>query len=114
MFYLRGAGLAEHYRNNIKAISSVLYTMGCEKIAGGPGEFSFFRLGDNRLGRCEVFIGPGFYLNKDDRAIGGGHNKVYFAGLTGEIAGEFAESLSFEELLASFFTPSSEQFSVGQ
>ena len=95
MSYLWPAGLAEDYRDDIEAEGSVVYVVGCEEIAGGPEGFGFFGGGDNRLGRCEAFIGSGFYFDKDNTSIGIDHNQVDFAGFAGEVAGELSESFSF-------------------
>lgn len=95
MSYLWGGGLVEHYCDNIEAAGSVLYIVGCEKITGGSAQFVFFGGGDNGFDWCETFIGSGLYFDKDDGAIGIGHNKVYFAGPAGEVAGELFKSLLF-------------------
>jgi len=95
MSYLCGAGLAEHYRNDVKTKGSVLDIVGRKKIAGGPEQSGFFGGRDDGLGRPETFIGPRFYLDKDDRAIDIDHNQIDFAGLAGEVAGEPFEAFAF-------------------
>jgi len=114
MSYLCRAGLAEHYCNDIKTIRAVLYIVGCKKIACSPKQSGFFSGRDDGLSRPEIFIGPRFHLDKDDRAIAIGHNEVDFAGFAGEVASEGFEAFAFKELLASFFTPLTKEFGVGQ
>ena len=112
--YLFGAGLAEDYGDNVEAEGSVVDVVGGEKVAGGLGQSCFLWGCDDGLSGCEAFVGPGFYLDKNNRAIGVDHNKVDFTGFAGEVAGEFFEAFSFEEFFAAFFAPSAEEFSVGQ
>ncbi|GAG53117.1 unnamed protein product [marine sediment metagenome] len=114
MSYLGWGGLAEDYGNNVEAEGSVLDIVGGEKVAGGPGQSCFLWGCDDGLGGCEAFVGPGFYLDKNHRAVGVDHNKVDFTGFAGEVAGEFFEAFSFEEFFAAFFSPSAEEFSVSQ
>ena len=112
MFYLCRAGLAEHYRNNIKTKGAVLDIVGCEKIASSPKQSGFFSGCDRRFGWCETFIGSGSDLDKDNGPIGIDHNKVDFTGLAGEVASELFEPLSYKVSFAAFFPPSAEEFSV--
>ena len=114
MFYLCGAGLVKHYRNDIEAIWSILYIVGFEKIAGSSLQFCFLGECNNRLGRCEAFVRSGFYLNEDNSTIGSDHNKIDFAGFTREIAGELLEAFSFQKPFTALFTPLAEQLPVGQ
>ncbi len=114
MSYLGWGGLAKDYGDDVEAKGSVLDVVGGEKVAGGPGQSCFLWGCDDGLGGCEAFIGSGFYLDKNERAIGVDHNKVDFTGFAGEVAGEFFEAFSFEEFFAAFFAPSAEEFSVGQ
>lgn len=114
MFYCWLAGLAKHYRNDIEAKRAVLYIVGCEKKACGPKQSGFFGGRDDGFSRCEVFIGPRFYLDENDRAVGVNHNQIDFAGFAGEVAGEGFEAFAFKMLLAAFFTPSAEHFRIGQ
>lgn len=95
MSYLWSAGLAEDNGNNVKAKRPVVNVMRCKKITGGPGGLSLFCGGDDGLGGIEGFVCSGFYLNKNDTAIGIDHNKVDFAGFAQEVAGEDFESFSF-------------------
>ena len=95
MSYLCGAGSAEHYRNNIKTKGSVLYLVSCEKIACGPEQSGFFSWRDDGLSRPEIFIGPTFYLDEDNRAVAINHNQIDFAGLAGEVASELFEAFAF-------------------
>ena len=114
MFYCWLAGLAKHYRNDIKTKRAVLYVVGCEKITGGSGQSGLLGGGDGRLGGLESFGGFGSYLDKDDRAVAINHNQIDFAGFAGEVAGEGFEAFAYKMLLAAFFTPSAEQFRIGQ
>jgi hypothetical protein len=69
---------------------------------------------NDRFCLCEGFIHPGFNLDKNNIPVGSNHNKVDFAGLTGEVAREDFQAFSFEEFQAMFFTPPAKQLSVGQ
>ena len=95
MSYLLAAGSAEYYRNNVEAKRTVLDIVNRKKITGGPAQSGFFGGRNNRLGLGETFVRSCFYLDKDDRAIGSGHNKVYFAGLTGEVASKQFQAFTF-------------------
>jgi hypothetical protein len=95
MFYPDGAGWRQHYRNNIEAKGAVFYIMGCKKILGRSGQFVFFSRGDDLFSGSETFICSGFYFDKNNGTIGSDHDKVDFAGLTGEVAGKFAQAFSF-------------------
>jgi len=95
MFYFWLAGLAKHYRNDIKTKGSVLYVVRCEKITGGSGQSGLLGGGDGRLGGLESFGSFGSCLDKDDRAIDIDHNQIDFAGLAGEVAGEGFEAFAF-------------------
>ena len=114
VFYLRSAGLAQNYRNNIEAKGTILDIVTCEEITRGSLQFCFFSRGDGRLDFGEFFIRSRFDLDKDDTAVGIDHNQVYFAGFTGKITSENLEAFAFEKFLAAFLAPSAEQFSVGQ
>ena len=114
MSYLGWAGLAEDYGDDVEAKGSVVDFVGGEKVAGGPGQSCFLWGCDDGLGGCEGLTGPGFYLDKNNRAIGVDHNKVEFTGFAGEVAGEFFEAFSFEEFFAAFFGPSAEELWVCQ
>ena len=114
MFYLYGPGLTEHERNNIKTKRLVLNIVNCEKMTGGSAQFGSFSKRDDRLGWLETFIRSGFYLNEDDRAVGSDHNQIDFAAPTREVASELSETFSYKIPLAAFFTPSAEQFRIGQ
>ena len=114
MSYLCGTALAEHYRNNIKAIGSIFNIVGGQKIAGCPGQFCLLGTCDRRFGWTKTFICSGSDLDKDDGTIGIDHDKVNFAGFAGEVAGELFEAFSFQEPFAAFFTPSAEQLSICQ
>ena len=113
MPYLWSAGAAENYRNDVKAVRSAVYIVGCEEIAGGPGQFGFLGRRNSRFNRLETLAGPGLYLDKNDGSIGSDHNKVDFTGLTGEIAGQFLKPSLFQEFFAALFAPLRKQFSVG-
>jgi len=114
MSYLYGAFLAEDYCNHVEAKRAVLNVVGCKKIAGGLEQSGFLGRRDGGFNRAESFVRLGSDLDKYDGAVGSYHNQVDFAGLAGEVAREGFEAFSFEEPLAAFFTPSAEQFAVGQ
>ncbi len=114
MSYLRAAFLAKNYRNHVEAKGAVLYAVSCKEVAGGPEHFGFLDGGDGRLGWTESFIGPGLYLDKGDSPVGIDHDKVNLAGFAGKVAGKPFEAFTFQERLAAFFTPSAEQFPIGQ
>jgi len=111
---LRWAGLAQYYRNDVKAAGPVPYIIGFEKISGGSGQFGFLGGCYNRLCRREALVGSGFYLDKNNRPIVSDHNKVDFAGLTGEVANERFKTFIFQELFAAVFAPSAKQSALGQ
>jgi selenocysteine lyase/cysteine desulfurase len=92
---LCGAGLANNYYDNIKAIGAIFYIMGCEKILGGPGQFGFLGGCDGRFGRAKTFVSSGPYLDKNNTSIGLGHNEVNFAGFAGEVARELFKASAF-------------------
>jgi len=114
MFYLDESGWRQNYRNNIEAKGTVLYIISCKKILGGPVQFGFFRRCDNRLGRCETIISPGFHFDKNDSSIGSNHNQINLAGPAGEVAGQFFEAFSFQKPFAAFFPPSAKLLSISQ
>ena len=114
MFYIGAGGFVEDNRNNIKAIRAVVDIICCEKMAGGAEQPGFLGGCDRVFGGSEIGVGSCSYLDEDNRAIGVDHDQVKFAGFAGEIAGEGFEAFSFEELFATFFTPSAEVFAVGQ
>jgi hypothetical protein len=114
MFYLFFAGLAKHYCDNIKSQWTVLDIACCDKIFSSPIHPGFFAVSDNRFSGCEIFIGAGFDLNKNNGTIAVNHNQIEFAGFAEEISGKGFEALSFEKFFTAFFTPSTEQFSVSQ
>jgi hypothetical protein len=113
MCYLLGPVFAQDYGNNVKTEGSVLDVVCGEKITGGPEESIFLCRCYNRFGRGKGFIGPGLYLDKNNRTIGIDHNEVDFTGFAGEVSGEFSEALSFQKPLAAFFAPSTKKFVVG-
>jgi selenocysteine lyase/cysteine desulfurase len=92
---LCGAGSANNYYDNIKAIGAIFYIMGCEKILGGPGQFGFLGGCDGRFGRAKTFVSSGPYLDKNNTSIGVGHNEVNFAGFAGEVARELFKASAF-------------------
>jgi hypothetical protein len=114
MSYLRLAGLAKDYCNNIKAKRAIFYIMRCEKILGGPGQFGFLGGCDGRFGRAKTLISSGPYLDKNNTSIGLSHNKVNFAGFAGEVARELFKASAYKIPLASSLAPSAEQLPIGQ
>lgn len=95
MSYLRPAGLAQYYSNDIEAKGAILYVVRGEKIACGPEQFCSLGLRDGFLGRAKGLIGSGSNLDKDDGAIGIDKDKVDFAGFAGEVGGELSEAFTF-------------------
>jgi hypothetical protein len=114
MSYLRPAGLANNYCNNIKAKRAIFYIMGCEKILGSPGQFGFLGGCDRRFGRAKTFVGSGPYLDKNNTSIGLGHNEVNFTGFAGKVARQLPKALAYKILLAASLAPSAEQLPIGQ
>lgn len=111
---LWSAGLAEDNGDHVESERAVVDVMRCKKIMGGLESLFFFGGGDDGLGGTEGFVCSGFYLNKNDTAIGIDHNKVDFAGFAQEVAGEGFEAFSFQEFFAASFAPSAEACSIGQ
>lgn len=114
MFYAWWSGPAEDYRYDVEAKGSVFDFVRCKKITGCSEQPGFFRRCDDRLDGLETLIGPGFDLDKDNSPVGVDHDKVDFAGFSGEVSGQFFEPFCFEESLRAFFSPFAEFFSVGQ
>jgi len=90
--YLRSAGSAEHYRDDIKAKRTVLYFLACKKITRGPQQLHFFGMCDGFLRRAKAFVSLGSDLDKNDGAVGIDHNQVDFAGLAGKVASELSKA----------------------
>ena len=114
MIYFWAGGFVEDNRNNIEAIRAVVDIICCEKIAGGSEQPGFLGGCDRVFGGSEIGVGSCSYLDEYNRGVSIDHDEVELAGLAGEIACEDFEAFSFEELFASFFTPSAEVFAVGQ
>ena len=74
-----------------------------------PEHSGFFGFSYGRLGRAEILVRPGLYLDKDKCPVAVDHNQIDFSGLAGEIASERFETFAFEEFLGAFFTPSAER-----
>lgn len=72
----------------------------------------FFCGCDGGFGFGEIFVGPCFYLDENDGAIGVNHDKVELAGFAGEVSYEYFQAFVFEEFLAAFFAPLSEQLLI--
>jgi hypothetical protein len=112
MSYLRRAFFAQYDCHHVEATRAVFDIIGGKKIACRPEHSGFLGFGDGRLGRAEILVRSGLYLDKDKRPVAIDHNQIDFTGLAGEVAGERFETFAFEELLAAFFTPSAEQLFV--
>ena len=74
MSYLRSAGAAQDYRDNIEAAWAVVYIVACDEITGGSFQPGFFGRCDGILDIGEFFIGPGPDLDEDDAAVGIDHD----------------------------------------
>jgi len=109
MSYLGTAFIIQYDCYHVESKGPVLDIIGGKKIAYRPEHSGFLCRGYRRLGWAEVLVRPGLYLDKDERAVAVDHNQVDFPAPAGEVAGERFETFTFEELLAAFFTPSSEQ-----
>ena len=92
MSYLRSAGSAQHYGDNIEAKRAVLYIMCGQKITRGPQQLHFFGMGDGIFGWAKAFLGFGPDLDKNNGAVGIDHDQIDFAGLAGEIASELSKA----------------------
>jgi hypothetical protein len=114
MSYLLGAFFAQHDCYYVEAKGPVLDIVSCKKIACRPEHSGFLGFSDGRLGRTEILVRSGLYLDKDKCPVAIDHNHVNFAGLTGEVASECFEAFAFEELLGAFFAPSAELFFIRQ
>jgi len=112
MSYLWAAFFTQHDCHHIEAAGAILDIVGGKKIAGRPEHSGFFGFGDGRLGRAEILVCPGLYLDKDKRTVAIDHNQIDFAGLAGEVASERFETFAFEKFLGAFFTPSAEQILI--
>jgi len=114
MSNLLGAFFTQYYCHHIETTRAVLDVVGCKKVAGRTEHSDFLGFGDGRLGRAEILVRPGLYLDKDKRPVAVDHNQIDFTGLAGEVASERFETFAFEEFLGAFFTPSAEQLPVRQ
>ena len=110
---LQRARLAKDDGDDVEAIGAVVDLVCPKKESGGSQGLGFLGEGDNGLGGGEVFAGPGFYLDKNDSAVGIDHNEVELAHFAGEVAGEGLKAFSLEEGFAAFFPPSAEARPVG-
>lgn len=100
--------------DDVEAKGAVVDFVACEKVAGGAVHSGLLVKRDGRLGRAEIFAGPGLDLDEDERPIGVDHNPVDLTGFAVEIARKRFEALAFEILLAILFAPSAEQLLICQ
>jgi len=113
MDYSFSAGRRQDYCNNIEAIRSVFNVTGGKKITCGSGEFFLFGRCNRRFSSSKFFIGSGFDLDEDYRAVSIGGNKVNLTGFAGEIAGKDFKAAFSEEFFAASLTPLAEHFAAG-
>jgi len=88
MSYLFAAISVKVNCDDVETAGAILYIILSKEIAGGFNHAGFLGKSDGRFCGCEGFIGPGFYLDKNNSAIGIGHDQVEFAGFTGKIFGK--------------------------
>ena len=114
VFYFWSAFLGQDYCNDIEAVWAIVNIISSEKISGGACHPLSFWGGDDFFYWCEGLIFAGLYFDEDDGTRGIDHNQVNFAGPAGVVAGQVFESGFGEEFSATFFTPRTEQLSVGE
>lgn len=98
--------------DDVEAEGAILDLMSCLEVAGGAVHSGLLVKRDGRLGRAEIFAGPGLDLDEDERTVGIDHNQIDLARFTKKITRERFEALAFEILLAAFLTPSAKQFLI--
>lgn len=86
--YLRSAGAAEDYRDDIEAAWAVLYIVACEEITGGSFQPGFFGRCDGIFDVGEFLIGLCSDLDENDTTVGIDHNQVELTGFTAKISSE--------------------------
>jgi hypothetical protein len=107
-----GAFFSQDDGDNIETKRAVLDLMRSEKIPGGAEHTDFLGGSNSRLGRAEVFVRPRLDLDKNERPIIVDHHPVDLTCLASEIARERFKAFAFKKSLATFLTPSAEQFRI--
>lgn len=114
MLYLGGAFGGQDYRYDVESERTIVYIVGCDKVAGCFGELLSLGMRDGLLGRAEAFVGSRFDLDEHQTRIGIDHDQIDFPGIAGEIAGESLEAFCSQEFFTAFLAPSPELLHIGQ
>ena len=112
--YFLFSGLWQYYSDQVEPAWSVLDVVCGEEESGGAGEPGLLGVCEGRFRGGEIFTGPGFDLDEDDRPVGVDHDQIEFPGFACVVSGERFQAFAFEEFFAAFLSPSPESGFVGE